>query len=667
MNRYPTFAGRGAAAVLAVAVSAVLVRASGQVQVPAAPQGVPSAQTPRDSKPGTGVIVGTAADGSTGQPIAGAIVTLNGPGATRPKALTGADGRFAFTNLPEGAYTFIVGHSGYFPGQFGAMAPARGGVVLDLADGERRSDIVVKMWKNAAITGRITDEAGDPAVNVAVQAWTRQPAIGVPDGAWSAQQTTRTDDRGVYRLSGLVPGVWLVFIEQTSTSIPSSVLDAIQQDQQRPPGSVSPLMNEVNNLRGNINPPGNMNARQVGDHIEILSSNGSIPATNDGAAAAFVSQFYPAAATPATATPITIASGEERRGIDLQLRVVKTVRVSGSVTGPDGPVALTRVTLAPQFSSAPNIAEGSTMTDANGRFTFLRVPEGQHVLQLFTVPPVRSNTVTNLVQNADGTVSASSSSTTNTTTVLPPDPTLFAEVALVTGDKDIDNVAVVVRHGARISGRIEPPAGTVVNPAALQRITINLQRADRRAYESNASPRVRVDEKGEVTSQGFGPGPYVVSVNSLPPGWALSSVMHGGVDVSQKPLDLSADVDGLVFTFTTKPSQLSGVVRSDRNLIVPGALIMIFPADAPVPADGFLNPRRFVRPIASSSGTYSARNLPAGDYFVVAMAPDDPDNMAAPAGGFFSADIVTRLRAQATRITISAAEQRTLDLVAKGR
>ena len=48
----------------------------------------------------------------------------------------------------------------------------------------------------------------------------------------------------------------------------------------------------------------------------------------DGRVLAYPSTFYPGAGVIAQATPITLASGEDRPRIDLQMKLVPSVRVS---------------------------------------------------------------------------------------------------------------------------------------------------------------------------------------------------------------------------------------------------------------------------------------------------------------------------------------------------
>ena len=75
---------------------------------------------------------------------------------------------------------------------------------------------------------------------------------------------------------------------------------------------------------------------------------------------------------------ITIASGEERAGVDLQMHLVATSRVSGTLLGPDGPAFNMGLRLVPadarDLASENGYETATTVTDAAGQFTFLGVP-----------------------------------------------------------------------------------------------------------------------------------------------------------------------------------------------------------------------------------------------------------------------------------------------------
>ena len=73
------------------------------------------------------------------------------------------------------------------------------------------------MWKNAAITGMVVDEAGEPLVGIQVTSVRRTNVGG--RRRFTPGVTATTDDRGIYRLARLVPGDYAVAIQSSQVSI----------------------------------------------------------------------------------------------------------------------------------------------------------------------------------------------------------------------------------------------------------------------------------------------------------------------------------------------------------------------------------------------------------------------------------------------------------------
>jgi hypothetical protein len=121
-------------------------------------------------------------DAVSGQPIPNANVVLRDYGRMG-SVVTNMSGEFAFFDVPSGDHEFIVTKSGYIWGEFGLQWA---GVNLPeehwwrhpnaqrvaLAAGETKN-VDIRMWKWSTISGRLVDEAGEPVVGAAVEAWPR--------------------------------------------------------------------------------------------------------------------------------------------------------------------------------------------------------------------------------------------------------------------------------------------------------------------------------------------------------------------------------------------------------------------------------------------------------------------------------------------------------------
>src|SRR6185436_11678060 len=120
---------------------------------------------------------------------------------------TDADGRFVVADLPADRYLVGASKPPFLGAVAGSKRPARPGTPIALANGEKKTTVVVRMVTAASISGVIMDEKGQPSSNVtvAVQQWRQQGGERTlidPPGVGSVT----TDDKGRYRAFGLPPG-----------------------------------------------------------------------------------------------------------------------------------------------------------------------------------------------------------------------------------------------------------------------------------------------------------------------------------------------------------------------------------------------------------------------------------------------------------------------------
>lgn len=628
----------------------------------------PSGQAPSTPPPpATAAIVGVVVDEGTGKPLAGATVTWSpGPGTPASprrettQLLTGPDGRFLLAGLVAGQYSLNARRGGYLPASPGSST-AQSGMYIDVAEGQIRADVKIAMARPGTITGVVLDEAGEPVIGVQLQAVRRVRARGRVTWQPAGGSTEETDDRGAYRISNLPPGDYIVLAEQSNVNVPTAMIDAYQKAQETVrPGQSNPMSDEMFAAGGMGLTPGSSNARLVNGQVQLLARASSVAIESAGRMFVFPASFYPSVTAASKATVLTIRSGEERSSIDLVIRPVPAVRISGTVSGPAGPLPFTAVTLAANDSvdgpfGLPRIA---TATDATGAFTFLGVAAGDYTLRVTKLPPVQnaSNMVTNSITMADGSTSTmASSSGPVKLPPLPPDPTLWAELPVSAGPRDVTGLAVTLQPGARLSGRVEF-AGALAQPTPQQMSAVSFSAQPVTPSRSFRSPRSRIDDQGELTTQGFPAGNYYVNVFGAPAGWSLLSVTSKGIDVTQRPLEIGAtDISDIVITFTDKATELSGVVTSRDASIPKTAAVILFPADEPIEREQGTNPRRLLSARASSNGKFSFKGLPPGDYRLIAV-----DDLSLQQD--LAAETLQPLVARSTSVRIGPGEKRQQNL-----
>lgn len=608
--------------------------------------GLAAQASPQRPPAPTGLIVGQVVDGTSGQPIADATVLATG----QAPVLTIADGRFVVRGLKPGQVFFRVTKPGYLEAQYGQTRPGGVSRGVTLAEGEKTADVAIKMWRPAAVSGRIVDEAGEPVVGVQVRAMRRV----IRSGEWRFNPGTTisaTDDRGIYRFSDLLPGTWIVSVLSTTTTVPTSVAELYEALGTDPAqrAAYQDLSSTLGSVRAPRMLPGTAGADAIGDSVRAL---GAFPGPQPSGDLMFVypTEFFAGATSPARATLIPLTPGQDRTGVDFSLRPVRAVRVSGVVTGPDGPGQhIPLQLLSPETIDIDgDVPVSATVTDAAGHFTFLGVPPGPYVLRAFKAPaPTQVTTQVGAITRVDLAPPA------------PDAPTYWARQELAVGNAGLSNVAVTLGRGVRVSGRIvfEGVASAGV-PSDFRNQQLWFAPVDGRApsLSNQISDRVTLTAEQFQTIE-IPPGRYFV--RALPAPWTLVSVVSGGRDVSESPLTLGdRPVTDLVATFTKQTKTLTGSIRTARNEVATGSFAIAFPSNRPDWINNGVRGRRFQLIRASQTGMYEFRDLPVGEYFLVALSEDPGDDWVDP-------QLLSRWSADGVRVTVTSTSAAGPDLRAR--
>ena len=576
------------------------------------------AQAPQPAASRDGVISGRVVDAGTGRPISAAIVSIGGgavarreegPGQAPVRILTGADGRFLFTGLAPGSFTVTATKNGYATGASGRRRPNGAPQPVVITAAERARSVDVRMWKNGSIGGTVIDEAGEPVVGVRVAALVRSSSFGQPRFVPTAS-TGLTDDRGMYRFGNLLPGDYIVLVAPPNLSVKATVFEAVART-----GRVTSELSAAMVGAG-------VNSMLVhGDAVLPLGRGSAMPPTSRGRLMVYPPTLHPSATSAAQPSVITLASGEERSGIDVQLAPVPTSRISGTLIGTGGPADQSRVMLVPARSDEipSDMVASVSATDPTGAFVFAAVPAGQYTLRALSGGDSRSGQMQ------------------------------WVEMPLSVSGDDIDGVTAVLAPPLKISARMQfdgprPPP----QPSGRFTSVFNLEAVDRPTGPLSIAGSLT---DGVLTMTGYMPGRYRVRVTNSPEGWMFKGAMLNSVDVSEMPFDLTRDVTDLVLVFTDRWSGISGTVQGagpDAE-----ATVVVFPTDAQAWSAAGNNPRRLKSTRASAAGAFGFGSLPPGDYYVTAIREEDAAEWREPA-------TLEMLARDALRLTIVEGEHRTI-------
>jgi hypothetical protein len=207
------------------------------------------------------VIRGLVVENRTGYSVSSATVTLQSiPSAGQaPRiARTGDSGEFAFGNVSPGAYLIKASRRGFMPMEYGQKRWNSAGAALVI---ENDSPVTVRLplTRYSSITGTVRDpnEVGIPDQDVAAYTSTEPPRFVT---------RARSDDRGVFRISGLEPGTWLVRttggIDDDRSYLPTFSRQTLRVEDARPvvvyldedatDGDVRPIAGKLFDLSGSV-------------------------------------------------------------------------------------------------------------------------------------------------------------------------------------------------------------------------------------------------------------------------------------------------------------------------------------------------------------------------------------------------------------------------------
>jgi protocatechuate 3,4-dioxygenase beta subunit len=282
---------------------------------------------------GTSTIRGSIVAADTGSPLRRAQVRVSGQGVGSRLATTDAQGKFEIKELPAGSYTISAQKAGYVTLQYGQRRPSESGIPVNIADGQLLEKLTIALPRGSVITGRVTDEFGEPVANAMVTALRYGYAAGTKRLLPAGGQNSRdiTDDMGQFRLFGLSPGEYVV----------SAQLRA----------------------GGEVTDPA-------------------------GEATGYPPTYYPGTANIAEAQRVSVALGQEQNSVMFSLIATRLVRVTGAVIDSQGaPVANGLVMLAPANArlGAGALMQMTTARIAQtGQFRLTNVAPGRYVAQVRT-------------------------------------------------------------------------------------------------------------------------------------------------------------------------------------------------------------------------------------------------------------------------------------------
>jgi protocatechuate 3,4-dioxygenase beta subunit len=317
-----------------VATTAIVAAQPPPGPPPGGPPGTQSA--PRDrtasAQTGTAAIRGRIFAADSGKPLRRARITATAPelGSDTRTTSTSAEGRYELKDLPAGRYTIRVSRSGYLALQYGQRRPLEQGTPLQVLDRQIVDSVDFSLPRSATIAGRIIDELSDPVADVQVFPMRMVYFQGrrrlVPD---NRGPLVRTDEAGEFRLSGLVPGAYIV--------------------------------------------------------MAILRETWTVTENGIERTLGYAPTYYPGTATLTDARRVTVEQGKDATNVNFALMPGRAASISGTAFDASGAPLGGRSVSVTQDMSGPFgtmiMLAGNTTTAADGTFTIRNIAPGQYRLR----------------------------------------------------------------------------------------------------------------------------------------------------------------------------------------------------------------------------------------------------------------------------------------------
>jgi len=260
--------------------------------------------------------------------------------------------------------------------------------------------VVVRVRRGGAVSGKVTYADGDPVINASIRVLRKKDTKWVPVyvGGRSTDRVL-TDEREVFRISGLLPGEYVLGAAEEKSGIELTARDD--------PGG-SRLLNRA-----------------------------LLPAT-----------YHDGATSLNSATVLRVESGDEQTGINITLVERPAHSIAGliSLKGENLPVPRARISLHrkdEELARGSDLEEPVVNTDDEGRFVFDEVYEGAYTV---TVTPPQAYSQYGYDQSA----------LPNTN---PPKKFVARHIELDVADSDLTNLLIEVSSGRRVSGVVTVEGG----------------------------------------------------------------------------------------------------------------------------------------------------------------------------------------------------------------
>jgi len=546
-------------------------------------------------------------------------VTLELRGGAQPYTITtGIDGRFLLRNLPGGVYQLFASRDGYVPMEYGQRWSDGPGVPIRIAPGQQVGNIQIAMMATASISGRITDESGQPMVNAQVQALSSsfqgELRILIP------VQQVRTNELGEYRLYWLTPGRY--YLNVIFPGWPNNGQLIVSANPSR--GGVTGTYTSTSQSRPVIGQSG------------ISGPSAAANSAND-----IGPIFYPSTPDRQLAQPVDVKSGGEYRGMDIHLvpirkyNVCGVIVVSGYTPPPRAGGAAPPLPPPPPPPPAPARAPiPDPCSTGQPSPSLVNAQLGGGSVQLAPLDIELRSALSDSGNRYNGAVEQGTGKFM-IRNVLPGtyDLSTFiggmgAAATVDVRDHDVENLLLTLSPGNPLPTHVTIEGADPKLQSALQNLTMVIGSDP---PSQGTSPNAGVSDTGTFVIPNVGPkdnrvyvlpllnSPVTPGTASVPPALQnayVKSAKLGGREVLNTGLHFAGEAGvTLEIVIGSNPGIITGRVVTEQNQPSPGVFVTLIPD---VVSARLFRTDMYKTSSTDASGQFAVKGLPPGDYKVFA-------------------------------------------------
>jgi len=476
-------------------------------------------------------ISGSVTNALSGEPLRRALVYLRRidatPSATNVQVskttYTDAAGRFTIEGITPGKYRLSAERSGFLTASYGQRSATGSGALMTIDAGQKMNDAAMRMSPHGVIAGRVLDEDGEPVVSANVQVMRQQYVQGKKQ--LSGAGGGSTNDLGEYRIFGLRPGRYYVTVTN----------------------------------RGN-------------------------PMLPDGEDD-YVTTFFPRTTDPSAAVPVDVTPGAQLRNIDVAMRKMRAVTVTGRVSneipassGADGSQRMS-VMLAPRAAGMGSVNTRGASVTPQGTFEIRSVTPGSYWL---------------------------------TAVVMGGGRTIATKSAVQVGSSPVEGISLAVRPGVPVAGKVKVDGDL---PANLERVRISMAPDEMGGVQFAPVPASQLKADGSFQFDEVGSDRYTVGVTNLPDGFFVKTIRSANLDLLASGIEIAGQSPApLEVVISPNSGQVTGTVVDKGQKPAIQATVVLVPQDK-ARRD---KPQYYRTTTSALNGSFTFRDLVPGEYRVYA-------------------------------------------------